>query len=55
MRSNRALRAGSNGPEGTPKIFKVEPFALGLLPGIDADKMNQLLDQLDWEEFIRKL
>ncbi len=52
---NQALRIGLETPESKrKKPFKVEPFALGVLPGIDLDKMNQLLDQLEVEHYIQK-
>lgn len=52
---NRALRVGLERPETKPEApFKVEPFALGVPAGIDLDKMNQLLDQLEVEDYIRK-
>ncbi|HVT14598.1 MAG TPA: NAD-dependent DNA ligase LigA [Thermoanaerobaculia bacterium] len=34
--------------------FKIRAFVAGLQPGIDPDKMNQLLDELETEEFARK-
>lgn len=53
---NAALRVGlreSKAKEDTP--FKVEPFAdFRLHPGIDPDKLNQFLDDLEVEDFIRK-
>ncbi len=54
---NEALRAGLKETANCarPK-FKVEPHSSGgFLPGIDPDKLNQLLDQLDIEEFARKM
>jgi len=37
-----------------PPPFKIRAFVHGLQPGIDPDKMNQLLDELEAEEFARK-
>jgi predicted transcriptional regulator len=34
--------------------FIVEPHAGGFRPGIDQTKLNQLSDQLETEEFLRK-
>jgi hypothetical protein len=52
---NQALRVGLETPESKRKTaFKVEPFALGIPAGVDLDKMNQLLDQLEVEDYIRK-
>jgi hypothetical protein len=53
---NEALRAGLTKAESRPKVkFKVEPFPCGLKPGIDPNKLGQLLDELEVEEFRRKL
>jgi hypothetical protein len=55
---NRALRAGlavedRRGPE---KRFRVKPHHCGgLLPGIDGDKISQVLDEMEVEEFARRL
>ena len=35
--------------------YKVQPHALGLRPGIDPDRLNQLADELEVEETIRRL
>ncbi|MEA2562685.1 MAG: hypothetical protein QOH06_4189 [Acidobacteriota bacterium] len=35
--------------------FQIRAFVDGLQPGIDPDKMNQLLDQLEVEDIARKL
>lgn len=54
---NEALRIGlgiANKPVNPPK-FRISAFINGLQPGIDPDKMNQLLDQLEAEETVRKL
>jgi hypothetical protein len=52
---NQTLRAGLETLEVKRKTpFKVDPFALGIPPGVDLDKMNQLLDQLDVEDHIQK-
>lgn len=37
-----------------PPPFKIRAFVDGLQPGIDPDKMNQLLDELEAGEFARK-
>jgi hypothetical protein len=34
----------------TPRPFKIRAFVDGLRPGIDPDKMNQFLDELECEE-----
>jgi hypothetical protein len=53
---NDALRAGLAAGEKTRpmKRFVVKPFHVGIKPGIDVDKINQLLDELEVEEFARK-
>ena len=54
---NDALRAGlgvrSKPPR--PPRYKVEPHPLGFRAGIDADRLNQLVDELESEELARKL
>lgn len=49
----RGLRLGTRPPKRSP--FKVRPQALGVKPGIDLDRVNQLVDELDTEERVRKL
>ncbi len=52
---NQALRAGLAVEERKPKVpFKVRAKPMGLLPGIDPNKMNQLLDDLEVEDFLAK-
>jgi hypothetical protein len=43
----RGLQLGSRPPKLPP--FKVRPQALGVKPGVDPDRMNQLVDELDAE------
>ena len=54
---NDALRLGLGirGKPPRPPLFKVEPHPLGLKAGIDADRLNQLVDELESEELARKL
>ena len=35
--------------------FKVETFALEFKPGIDPNRLNQLVDELEAEEYARKM
>ncbi len=49
----RGLRIGGKPPR-SPR-FTVEPHAFGVRPGIDLDRMNQLVDELDAAEAGRKL
>jgi hypothetical protein len=53
---NQALRSGlalSGKPRRLPP-FKVKPRPLGLKPGIDPDKLNQLVDELEVEAYREK-
>ena len=53
---NDALRVGLNAPSAKKKSkFKVEPHAFHFKPGIDLNKLNQLADELEVEEFQRKM
>ena len=51
--ANDVLRIGL-GITAKPRPFKVRAFVGGLRPGIDPDKMNSLLDDLEAEEMARK-
>lgn len=54
---NEALRKGL-GLESraeTPPRFEVRPHSFGFKPGIDLDRMNQLVDELEADEVARKL
>ena len=50
---NEALRVGlsANSPKNPRKRFRVKPFSLGLRPGIDPNRLNQLLDEMDAEYY----
>jgi mRNA-degrading endonuclease RelE of RelBE toxin-antitoxin system len=51
---NDVLRRGLAQQEGRPEQrerFVVQAHSGGFRPGIDADKLNQLLDELDVEDF----
>jgi hypothetical protein len=54
---NQTLRSGLKAVEKEKKRapFKVIPHSFGFKPGIDQNKLGQLLDQLDTEEFVRKM
>jgi hypothetical protein len=54
---NQTLRSGLKAVEKQKKRapFKVIPHSFGFRPGIDQNKLGQLLDQLDAEEFVRKM
>jgi hypothetical protein len=53
---NEALKRGlgmSGRPERAPR-FEVHPHAFGFKPGIDLDRLNQLVDELETDETVRK-
>ena len=54
---NDALRLGlgMRGKPPRPPRFKVEPHAFGFKTGIDTDRLNQLVDELEAEEQARRL
>jgi hypothetical protein len=49
----RGLQMGRKAPR--PPRFEVQPHAFGTRPGIDLDRMNQLVDELDAEHAARTL
>lgn len=53
---NRALRLGLGMTDAPlePRRFEVKPQSLGLRPGTDLDRLNQLVDELAFEESSRK-
>lgn len=53
---NDALRAGLANTDKPPVVkFKVKPIHTGgFQPGIDPNRLNQLVDELEVEEFLRK-
>jgi hypothetical protein len=54
---NKAIRAGLSAEAQLPKAPppRVEPHSFGFRPGIDLDKLGQLADELEAEEFTDKL
>ena len=54
---NEALRLGLglSGKPVRPPHFEVRPHAFGFKPGVDLDRMNQIVDELDSDETARKL
>jgi hypothetical protein len=54
---NEALRRGLRlaGRPSRPPRFTVEPQSLGIRPGVDLDRINQLVDELEAEAAGRKL
>lgn len=54
---NQALRVGLGMTEKPvePRPFRVEAHHFGFRPGIDLDRLNQLVDELEAEEAARKL
>ena len=53
---NDVLRAGlaMAGKPSRPARFRVEPHAFGFKPGVDTDRLNQLVDELEADEFARQ-
>ena len=53
---NQALRTGLGigGKPPRPRPFRVEAHSFGFRPGIDLDRLNQLVDELEVLEFARK-
>lgn len=53
---NSGLRLGlSQLPSASPTTYKVLTHPLGLRPGFDPDKLNQLLDDLEVEDRLARL
>jgi hypothetical protein len=52
-----ALRCGllMAGKPVRPPRFEVRPHAFGFKPGIDLDRMNQLVDEVEAEDAARRL
>jgi hypothetical protein len=48
----KGLLAEAERPE--PKVYVAPTFNMGLKPGIDPLRMNQLLDELEVEAFLRQ-
>ena len=53
---NDALRRGLGARGKPPRLprFKVEPHAFAFRTGVDTDRLNQLVDELEAAEFSRK-
>ena len=54
---NDALRIGLGAQGKAPRsaVFKVDPHAFRFRPGVDTDRLNQLVDELETEERVRTL
>jgi hypothetical protein len=54
---NETLRQGLSAKPKAKRaeVFRVEARALGLRPGIDPNKLNQLVDELEVQEFLAKM
>jgi hypothetical protein len=54
---NQTLRQGFKTVDADKKThpFKVVPHSFGFKPGIDLNKLNQLVDELEAEELVRKM
>jgi hypothetical protein len=54
---NEALKRGLGlaGKQVRAPRFEVQPHAFGVLPGVDLDRLNQLVDELDVSDAARRL
>lgn len=54
---NDALRVGlgARGKPARSSRYKVEPHSFGFKPGVDVDRLNQLVDELEANELARRL
>ena len=54
---NDALRVGLGlrGKPLRPRRFRVQPHAFSFRPGVDTDRLNQLVDELEVDERARRL
>lgn len=51
---NEVIRRGLQSaapPEAAPERFVVEPRSCGFRPGVDPGKLNQLIDELEIDDF----
>lgn len=46
---NQVIREGLAEPKPAGAVPRTEPHAFGFKPGLDLDKMNQIVDQLEAE------
>ena len=52
---NQALRIGlAASAPASKRPFKVQAFSIGLRPGINRDKLSQVLDELEAEEYLAR-
>ena len=49
----RVARGMKGNPPRKPRV-KVEPHSLSFKPGIDTDRLNQLMDELEADEYARR-
>ena len=54
---NDALRRGlgMQGKPPRPSRYKMKPYAFAFKPGIDVDRLNQLVDELEVDELARRM
>lgn len=54
---NDALRRGLGMQGKPPRLYrhKVKPYAFAFKPGIDVDRLNQLVDELEADELARRM
>lgn len=51
---NEVVRRGLAAPAQRQERYRVHPHAGGFRPGIDPGKLNQLVDQLEVEDFVKE-
>ena len=54
---NDALKRGlgMSGRQTRQPRFEVRPYAFGIKHGVDLDRLNQFVDELETDEVVRKL
>ena len=54
---NDALRRGLGMQGKPPRLsrYKVKPYAFALKPGVDVERLNQLVDELEADELARRM
>ena len=54
---NDALRRGlgMQGKPPRPSRYKVKPYAFDFKPGVDVERLNQLVDELEVDELARRM
>jgi hypothetical protein len=51
---NQAIRRGLRGTGGESRVVRTRPHDFDFKPGVDLDRLNQLADELEAEEFRKR-